>query len=153
MRRVAGDGSAASTLDALQASLAGEHACVYGYGLVGAHAAGRDEDDVRTALDTHRARRDQLARQIRLRHAEPVAALPTYAMPFPVDGSAAARRLAGLLEQRLAVLYADLVSVTSVPALRELAAERLVETAVLAARWTGDTTALPGLDDVPEPDA
>lgn len=140
-----------STLEALQAALAGEHACVYGYGVVGAHAADRDEDDVRAALATHRARREELARQIRLRHAEPVAAQPTYAVPFTVDGPDAARRLAGLLEQRLAVLYADLVSVTSVPALRELAAERLVETAVLVARWTGETTALPGLDEVPEP--
>lgn len=140
-----------STLDALQAALAGEHSCVYGYGLVGAHASDADLDDVRAAHEVHRARRRELGHQIRIRHADPVAALPAYAVPFDVDGSDAARELAGLLEQRLAVLYADLVAVTSVPALREYVAGVLVDTAVLATRWTGRTTALPGLDGVPDP--
>ncbi len=140
-----------STLDALQAVLAGEHACVYGYGLVGAHASDRAADVARAAYETHRSRREELGRQIRLRHAEPVAALPSYVVPIEVDDDASARQLAGLLEQRLAVLYADLLSVTSVPALRELALTTLVETSVLAARWTSDTTALPGIDEVPDP--
>ena len=140
-----------STLDALQAALAGEHACVYGYGLVGAHISDGAADRARAAYQTHRARREELRRQIRLRHGEPVAALPAYVVPIEVDDDASARALAGLLEQRLAVVYADLLTATSVPALRELALTTLVETAVLAARWSGDTTALPGLDEVPNP--
>ena len=60
-----------STLDALQAVLAGEHACIYGYGLVGAHLSGRAADRARDAYEAHRARREELSRQIRLRHAEP----------------------------------------------------------------------------------
>jgi hypothetical protein len=140
-----------STVGALQATLAGEHACVYGYGLLGAYVADDDLPDVRSAYETHRGRREVLAFQIRIRHAEPVAALAAYAIPIEVTDPASARQLAGLLEQRLAVLYADLVEVTSVPELRELAATTLVETAVLATRWTDDTAALPGLDAVPEP--
>lgn len=140
-----------STLDALQAVLAGEHACVYGYGLLGAHAGDGDLPDVRSAYETHRARREVLAHQIRIRHAEPVAALAGYEIPIEVIDPASARQLAGLLEQRLAVLYGDLVEITAVPELRELAATTLVETAVLASRWTGETTALPGLDALPEP--
>ena len=140
-----------STLDALQAALAGEHACIYGYGLVGAHVSDGAADRARDAYEIHRARREELNRQIRLRRAEPVAALPAYVVPIEVDGNTSARELAGLLEQRLAVLYADLLSATSVPALRELALATLIETAVLAARWTGDTTALPGIDQVPDP--
>lgn len=140
-----------STLDALQAALAGEHACVYGYGLLGAHVTDGDLDDVRAAYEVHRSRRQELSHQIRIRYGEPVAALPAYAVPFDVDGPGAARELAGLLEQRLAVLYADLVATTRVPELREYAAGVLVDTAVLATRWTGRTTALPGLDGVPEP--
>lgn len=139
-----------STLAALQAALAGEHACVYGYGLLGAHAADRDLPDVRTAYDTHRARREELAHQVRIRLAEPVAALPAYEVPIEVTDAGSARELAGLLEQRLAVLYADLVTAASVPALREFAAATLVETALLATRWIGTTTALPGLDAVTE---
>lgn len=136
-----------STLDALQAALAGEHACVYGYGLVGAYVSDRAEDLAGDGYQRHRARREELARQIRLRHGEPVAALPAYVVPIEVNDDASARRLAGLLEQRLAVLYADLIDATSVPALRELALTTLIETSVLAARWTRDTFALPGIDE------
>ena len=138
-----------STLDALQAALAGEHACIYGYGLVGAHISAGAADRARDGYETHRARREELARQIRLRHGEPVAALPAYVVPIEVDDDPSARQLAGLLEQRLAVLYADLIEVTSVPALRELALSSLIETSSLAARWTGDTLALPGIDEPP----
>jgi hypothetical protein len=70
-------------------------------------------------------------------------------VPVEVDDDRSARQLAGLLEQRLAVLYAQLIEVTSVPALRELALTTLIETSVLAARWTGDTVALPGIDEPP----
>lgn len=140
-----------STLDALQAALAGEHACVYGYGLLGAHASDRDLPDVRAARDLHRDRRELLRHQILIRRSEPVAALPAYVVPVDLDGAQAARTLAALLERRLAVLYADLVAVTSVPDLREFAAGTLVESSVLATRWNGTTTALPGLDGVPAP--
>lgn len=139
-----------STLDALQAALAGEHACIYGYGLVGAYVSDSAEDLARDGYQIHRARRRELARQIELRHGQPVAALATYVVPTEVDDDPSARALAGLLEQRLAVLYADLIEATSVPALRELALATLIETSVLAARWTGDTVALPGIDESPE---
>ena len=135
-----------TTVDALQAALAGEHACVYGYGVLGPYAAERDQRQVRTAYETHRSRRDALAEQVRAHSAEPVASLPAYAVPFPVDDERTARRLAGLMEERLAPLYADLVAAADDPALREAAANALVETAVLAARWTGRTAALPGIE-------
>lgn len=138
-----------STLDVLQAVLAGEHACVYGYGVLGPYVGEAGEPAARTAYESHRARRDLVAAQIRARSAEPVAALPAYAVPFAVADAATARRLAGLLEHRLAPLYADLVAVTSNPALREMAARALVEAAVRGATWTGDSTALPGVDPVP----
>ena len=137
-----------STLDALQAALAGEHACVYGYGLLGPYMSDGDEPAVRAAYDAHRLQRDLLSAQVRARSAEPDAALAAYAVPFAVTDEATARRLAGLLEQRLAPLYADLVGVTSNPRLRETAARALVEAAVRGAFWTGETTALPGVDQV-----
>lgn len=135
-----------STLEALQAVLAGEHACVYGYGVLGPHVAETDQPAVRSAYETHRSRRDALAEQIRARRAEPVASLAAYAVPFAVDDDRTARRLAGLIEERLASLYADLVAAAEDVTLRETAAQALLETAVLSARWTGRTTALPGLD-------
>lgn len=135
-----------STVDALQAALAGEHACVYGYGVLGPYAARRDERQVRTAYETHRSRRDALADQIRARGAEPVASLPAYGVPFSVDDERTARRLAGLIEERLAPLYADLVAAADDPVLRETAANALLGTAVLSARWTDRTSALPGIE-------
>lgn len=141
-----------STLDALQAALAGEHACIYGYGLLGARASDRDLPEVRATRDLHRDRRERLRHQITIRRGTPVAALPAYVVPLDLDGPQAARALAALLERRLAVLYADLVAITSVPELREFAAETLVESSVLATRWSGTTTALPGLDGVPDPE-
>ena len=139
-----------SITDALQAALAGEHACVYGYGLVGAHAGTRAESAARAGYESHRARRDLLTAQVRARGAEPVAALPAYGIPFDVTDAPTASRLAGLLEDRLAPLYADLVAVAANPVLRDLAAGALVETAVRSAGWTGRITALPGLDPVPD---
>jgi hypothetical protein len=139
-----------SILDALQAALAGEHACAYGYGLVGAHAATRDEPAARAAYESHKARRDLLVAQVRARSAEPVAALPAYGVPFAVTDATTASRLAGLLEERLAPLYADLVAVAANPVMREMAARALVEASVRSAGWIGRTTTLPGLDPVPE---
>ena len=135
-----------STLDALQAVLAGEHACVYGYGALGPHAAEQDQPTISAAYQAHLSRRDMLTELIRARSAEPVASLPAYAVPFPVDDAASARRLAGLLEERLTVLYADLIAVSTNTALRQAAAQALLDTAVLAARWTGRTSPLPGID-------
>lgn len=138
-----------TTLDALQTALAGEHACVYGYGLLGPRVSDDDEPAVREAYRAHRDRRDDLVAQVRARSADPVAALAAYSVPFAVDDAASARRLAGLLERRLAPAYADLVGVTANPDLREGAARALAEAAVRAASWTDTTSALPGLDPVP----
>jgi hypothetical protein len=138
-----------SAVDALQAALAGEHASVYGYGLVGAHTG--NPDLARSAYELHRARRAPLGHLIRLRDGEPVAALPAYETPFTVDGSSSARELATLLERRLAAIYLDLVGITTLPGLRSFAATALIESAELAARWSGETTALPGIDPIPDP--
>lgn len=140
-----------STIDALQAVLAGEHACVYAYGVIGAHVTDADEPAARSAFETHRARREPLANQLRLRGHEPVAALPAYAVPIAVDDPRTARQLAALVERRLAVAYADLVAITSLAGLRRFAAVALAEGAALAAAWSGETDALPGLDPVPDP--
>jgi hypothetical protein len=135
-----------SATEALQAALAGEHACIYGYGVAGGNLTGDEAEAARAALAVHRARRTPLADQLRLREAEPVATLAAYELPFPVTDAASARRLATLLEQRLAILYADLVALTSLGGVRRLATASLAGSARLAALWSGDITAMPGLD-------
>ncbi|MFG2577580.1 DUF4439 domain-containing protein [Streptomyces sp. NPDC048481] len=131
-------------LTALQAALAAEHAAVYGYGVVGGRVGEPRRAEARAGYDTHRARRDALAREVRAMGAEPVAASAGYALPFPVQDSAAAVRLAAELEGRVAGVYSDLVRATGAARRREAAAA-LREAAVRAARWRGGSVAFPGL--------
>ena len=131
-------------LDALQAALAAEHAAVYGYGVVGGQIGEARRPEARLAWDAHRARRDALARAVRDLGGEPVAANAGYALPFPVEGSAAAVRLAARLEERIAGVYADLVRATS-GTRRGDAAGALREASVRAVRWGAGSVAFPGL--------
>ncbi|MBP5936468.1 ferritin-like domain-containing protein [Streptomyces acidiscabies] len=131
-------------LDAFQAALAAEHAAVYGYGVVGGQIGEARRGEARVAWDAHRARRDALARAVRDLGAEPVAANAGYALPFPVDGTSSAVRLAAQLEERIAGVYSDLVRATS-GARRGDAAGALREASVRAVRWGGGSVAFPGL--------
>ncbi|PZF80254.1 DUF4439 domain-containing protein [Jiangella anatolica] len=132
-------------MDAAQAALAGEHACVYGYGVAGAHLPDRAEEAL-GALTAHRSRRDALTALIVAAGAEPGAAEPGYALPSPVTDPASAQALAVLLEQRLGALYADLVGAAATPELRELAVRAVVASSVQALTWGGAPSAFPGLD-------
>jgi hypothetical protein len=134
----------AAELAALQAALAAEHAAVYGYGVVGGRIGTARQAEARTAYDAHRARRDDLARQVRALGGRPVAADAAYALPFTVSDPADAVRLAARLEDGVAGVYADLVR-TAAGERRRTAAGALRESAVRAARWRGGSVAFPGL--------
>jgi hypothetical protein len=133
------------SIDAAQAALAGEHACVYGYGVVGAHLPDGGEA-AHAALTAHRQRRDALIGLIIAAEADPVAAEPGYALPSPVTDETSARALAVLLEERLGGLYADLVGAAPSPELREFGVRGVVAAAVQSLAWGGSPTAFPGLD-------
>ncbi|TDD67943.1 DUF4439 domain-containing protein [Jiangella aurantiaca] len=137
--------SADAGVEAAQAALAGEHACVYGYGVVGAHLPDGAEP-AHAALAAHRSRRDELTALIGDAGADPVAAEPRYALPSPVTDEASAQALAVLLEERLGALYADVVGTATTPELREFAVRGVVMAAVQALAWGGAPTAFPGLD-------
>ncbi|MFE3329043.1 ferritin-like domain-containing protein [Streptomyces sp. NPDC059176] len=132
------------TVRAVQAALAAEHAAVYGYGVVGGRAGDARRAEVKAAYAGHRARRDAMERTVRDLGAAPVAARAAYALPFPVPDSAAAVRLAAVLEDRVAGVYSDLVRAAE-GALRREAADALREAAVRAVRWRGSGVAFPGL--------
>lgn len=130
---------------ALQTALAGEHAAIYGYGVVGAHLRGRARAGAETAYDVHRARRDQLRDLIVERGATPVAAAAAYGLPRPVETAADATLLATELEERLAAVWLDAVAALE-GELRELAGRVLQDVAVRAASWRGGSVPFPGLD-------
>jgi hypothetical protein len=134
----------APELAAVEAALAAEHAAVYGYGVVGGRVDAGREDEARAAYDAHRARRDALHRAVRDLGGRPAPAAAAYALPFAVPDSAAAVRLAAVLEDRVAAVYADLVRETAGQRRRE-AATALREAAVRASRWRGASSAFPGL--------
>jgi hypothetical protein len=131
---------------AAQAALAAEHAAVYGYGVVGGRVSASLVAEAKSGYSTHESRRDAMRRTVRDLGATPVAAAAGYELPFAVPDSAAAVRLAGVIEDRIAAVYADLVAV-AVGELRGTAAGALRDAAVRAARWRGSSAAFPGLPD------
>ena len=132
-------------LDALQATLAGEHAAVYVYGVIGGRVSASAHPDLATkvaqAYTTHRGRRDQLMTMI---GDDAVPAEPVYELPFKVTGAARAERLAVRVEQRCAEAYAEVVSRT-VGSVRAYAARGLTDCAVRELAWGGDLEPWPGL--------
>lgn len=129
--------------DALAAAITGEDAAVYAYGVAGAHMQDDDVAVALTALDIHRSR----AASLRQTLAETGSPVPTpaaaYDLPFPVVDSLSARRLAALVEERLAGIYAQLAGATLADERRQasLTARECASQAVL---WGGVPAAFPG---------
>jgi hypothetical protein len=132
-----------SALPALQAALAGEHAAVYAYGVIGGRSGRGDERLAAAAYARHRARRDRLTAIVYRLGGRPVVAQPGYALPFAVDDRRQLQRLARLVEHRCARLYADVVPATH-DATRDFAARAISDCATTALAWGGRDQAFPG---------
>jgi len=104
-------------LESLQESLAGEHAAVYVYGVLGARVSQSKEPSLAAQLTAaytaHRGRRDQLVALVRLAHGDPVAAALSYSLPNTAGTAAELRHAALVTEQRCSAVYAQLVASTS----------------------------------------
>ena len=129
---------------ALQAALAAEHAAVYGYGVVGAYLTGGSRAAATADWVAHQNARDELEAMLRSRGSQPRPAAIAYQLPIPVRTPGQAVSLAVILEDRIATAYLGLVAL-STPALRELGALQVRESALRAAFWRGSTVAFPGL--------
>jgi len=116
--------------------LAGEYAAVYAYGLAAARLSGADRTAALDAMAAHRAQRDRLVARAAAggASASPVAA--AYDPPFPVADAASARRLAALVEDRLAGQWAALAASSTG---QQRLADALVAQACAArsATWSG----------------
>jgi hypothetical protein len=138
-----------TTLDALQETLADEHAAVWLYGVFGGRTSQAETPDlyaaVRQAYDVHRGRRDQLARTVRDLGAEPAAAAVAYELPTPPQSAGEIRSAALGTERRCAAAYASLVA-RSVGEQRQWAITALVDAAVRQLAFGGVPEAFPGLD-------
>jgi hypothetical protein len=131
-------------IEAVQVALAGEHAAVFGYAVVGARCASSDTALALASYTIHRHRRDRLTELVTSAGQTPVAAEPGYRLPNRLTGRDAIRGLARHLERGCAEQYAFAVSRTS-GAPRAFAAEALTDCAVRGLEWGGDSEPFPGI--------
>jgi hypothetical protein len=132
--------------EAMNASLAGEHAAIYAYGVIGGRLD-LDSPPVQAATDAveaHRARRDGVTALIEAGGGAPVAAEPGYLLPADVVDVAAARTTAQEVEDRCGVLYAALAA-TATGELRAYAVDALIDSATRALDWGAPTNPFPGV--------
>jgi hypothetical protein len=138
-------------LEALQQTLAGEHAAVYVYRALGGRVSSSGQPTLATGLatayTTHRGRRDQLVAMVRAAGGDPVAADVSYELPN--QSSTAAQVTAGALltEQRCADVYAAMVGSTS-RANRQWAIDALTDAAVRQLSFGGTPDEFPGVTEL-----
>jgi len=140
-----------SLLDALQETLAGEHAAVWVYGALGGQTSQGEHPRLFAAVDaaytTHRSRRDQLIRTITDLGGNPVASEIGYALPEDLGIPARVRATALGIEQRCASTYAALVASSSA-AQRSWAITALTDAAVRQLRFRGSPEIFPGAGEL-----
>jgi len=143
-----------STLDALQTTLAGEHAAIYVFGALGGRTSESASPGLFAALrqgyDVHRAQRDQLSRTVRDLGSEPVASAVSYEVTGPLGTAVDVQQAALTLERRCAAAYSSLVA-QSVGDQRRWALTALTGTAVRQLTVGGEPEAFPGIGELAEP--
>ena len=127
--------SGSGQVQALQTALAAEHAVIWGYGVVGAHAGDALLAQVRAADSAHRTLRDDTIAVVERYGGNPVATEPEYALPFPVTDRGSALRLAVHLEEGAAAAWRYAVAATDDVEVRRTALVALSDAAVQATRW------------------
>lgn len=148
-----GEPSGSAEEEALTATLAAEHAAVWGYGVVGAALPLDRRDPAAASERAHRDARDALVALLSDRGVEPVGAEAAYALPFPVLSAVDAASLAVTLEDGVAAAWVRVLDAATEPDLRGRAVEALSATEVRAVGWriraeqTPVTSALPGLPE------
>lgn len=142
------DGLSGSATEALQTTLAAEHAAVWTLAVVGARTSGSQApellDAVRTSYGTHRDRRDALTAALRGAGSEPTPAAASYATPDLGEGPDGRRAAARRVEEACATTYASLAGSTTAER-RAWATAALTDAAVRALGLGGPATPLPGL--------
>ncbi len=138
-------------LEALQQTLAGEHAAVYLYGVIGGRVSLSAQETlwrrVRDAYTAHVQRRDQVLAMVRAVDAEPVAAEPSYELPNPATTPQQLEDAALTVEERCSAVYAEMVGSTW-GANRQWALDALEDTAVRLLGFGGEPEAFPGIGEL-----
>jgi hypothetical protein len=132
-------------------TLAGEHAAVYLYGVIGGRVSVSAQRElwqlVRDAYTVHRGRRDQLVAMVRAAGEEPVPAEVSYELPNQASSPAQLERASLVVEERCAAVYADMVGSTW-GANRQWALEALEDAAVRLLGLGGEAEPFPGIGEL-----
>ncbi|UAL28801.1 ferritin-like domain-containing protein [Nocardioides rotundus] len=140
-----------TAVDALQHTLAAEHAAVYVYGALGGMTSQASAAALYATLtegyDAHRTRRDALVAQLGRRGERPVAAEAVYDLPADLAGEGQVRRAARSVERACAETYAALVSETTGD-LRSGALAALAESALRELDLGAEPQHFPGVPEL-----
>ncbi|PRZ43563.1 uncharacterized protein DUF4439 [Antricoccus suffuscus] len=141
-------------VDALQAALRAEHAIIWAYGDIGAHAAVQRQDQVASVELRHRQRRDAIQTLLVAAGAVPDPSEPAYQLPKPVTNPTDAIEVAGMLEDKVAAAWRYVLGRSTDLDVRTLAVDSLIDAATQALRWRqvvsgtqATTQAFPGFDE------
>ena len=136
--------------EALQVTLAAEHAAVHVYGVIGGRLPGSEErtaERFRSAYEAHRGRRDQLRSLIADSGATPRPAAVAYRVDTRSRDPLQLLRVARQTEQRCAAVYAQLVG-SSTGRQRRWAVQALTDAALRQLELGGTPSAYPGLPEL-----
>jgi hypothetical protein len=135
-------------VEALQRTLAAEHAAVFVFGALGGRASSLPEPrlraDIDAAYDAHLARRDQLRTMVTAAGADPVPAEPAYRLPPRLDTAQQVATEALRVQRACVTTYAALVA-AGAGADRRWALDAMTQTALTEADFGGPPQPLPGL--------
>lgn len=136
----------AALVDAMNDTLAGEHAAIYAYGVIGGRLdyESRPARDAAAAAEAHQDRRAGLTALIEAGGEAPVGAEPGYRLPNAVRSRSDARTVAQLVEDRCGVLYATLAA-TATGEIRAYAVDALIDAATRSLAWGAPSSPLPGV--------
>ena len=138
-------------VEALQATLAAEHAAVNVYGVLGGRVSVAEDPEaavlLRAGYDSHRERRDLLRGRLAEQGETPVGAAPAYDVPARSRDARRLLEVAATTEERCAEVYAQQVASTSGEE-RRWAVEALRDAAVRLLALGGGPSAWPGLREL-----
>ena len=137
--------------DALQATLAAEHAAVHVYAVIGGRISATASPDTaerfRAAYEAHRGRRDQLRALIADAGHTPEPAAVAYRVAAHDRDALRLMQVAAKTEQRCATVYAQLVGSSS-DEQRRWAIDALIDAAVRQLDLGAAPSAYPGLPEL-----
>jgi len=136
---------------ALQTTLAAEHAAVYVYAVLGGRVSASENarvaSQLRSAYDTHRARRDRLRTVISDLGRTPVPAETGYAVDARNRSADHLAEVALRTEERSAAVYAQLVASTTGPE-RRWAVQALTDASLRSLTFGGQPEVWPGAPEL-----